>query len=261
MTARVDHYVCGVCGTPATSSRICAACGAPDMMVAVKGGYLAEFSAESMPCPGCGSTERPLVFRGWVRLVAFLWWARERRASGYVCEPCARTETTKTLVLNALLGWWSIPSILFYGWRATYLNWRSIWAPPAKPHEWGAISGSEFASELRTARDRAVRDADLQWLMQETPLSELNETQVALVLDARDLYELLGVDGEADVDTIRGAYRKQSKESHPDLHQGTAREATERMVMLNQAWEVLRSPEMRRAYDWLEQQRREEAVA
>ena len=127
---------------------VCAACAAPDMMVAVKGGYLAEFPAESVPCPGCGSTERPLVFRGWVRLVGFLWWAREGRASGYVCEPCARDETTKTLFLNALLGWWSIPaSSSMAGVRPT-CNWRSIWAPPAKPHEWGAISGAEFASEL-----------------------------------------------------------------------------------------------------------------
>jgi hypothetical protein len=243
------------------NSGSCAACRAPDMMVAVRGGYLAQFPADSVPCPGCGSTDRPLVVRGWVRLIGFLWWAREARASGYVCERCSRGETTKTLFLNALLGWWSIPSIFFYGWRATYLNWRSIWAPPAQPHEWGAISGAEFASELREARERAVRDAAQQWLMQDTPLGELNETQLALVLEARDLYELLGVDREADVKTIRGAYRKQSKESHPDLHQGTARESTELMIRLNKAWEVLRSPEMRCAYDWLEQQRSEEAVA
>jgi hypothetical protein len=231
------------------------------MMVAVKGGYLAEFPAESVPCPGCGSTERPLVFRGWVRLVGFLWWAREGRASGYVCEPCARDEATKTLFLNALLGWWSIPSFFFYGWRATYLNWRAVWAPPARLHEWGAISGSEFASELREARERNARDASHEWLSHDTPLTELNEAQRALVLNAEDLYDLLGVDRAADLDTIRGAYRRQSKESHPDLHEGTARESTELMIKLNQAWEVLRSPEMRCAYDWLEQRQSERAVA
>jgi hypothetical protein len=231
------------------------------MMVAVKGGYLAEFPAESVPCPGCGSTERPLVFRGWVRLVGFLWWAREGRASGYVCEPCGRDETTRTLFVNALIGWWSVPSFFFYGWRATYLNWRSIWAPPSRPQEWGAISGSEFAAELRGARERAAREASQEWLMHNTPLSELNETQLALVLEAQDLYELLGVDRAANLDTIRHAYRKQSKESHPDLHEATAREYTELMIKLNLAWEVLRSPQMRCAYDWLEQHRSEEAVA
>jgi hypothetical protein len=231
------------------------------MMVAVKGGYLAEFPAESVPCPGCGSTRRPLVFRGWVRLVGFIWWAREARASAYVCEPCAREETTKALFLNGLLGWWSIPSMIFYGWRATYHNWRSIWASPRRPHDWGAIGGAEFASCVSDARERAVRDADERWLYQETPLSELSKTQIALVLEARDLYELLGVDQTAGLDTIRHAYREQSKQSHPDLHQRTARESTELMIRLNQAWEVLRSPEMRRAYDWLEQQQSERAVA
>ena len=81
------------------------------------------------------------------------------------------------------------------------------------------------------------------------------------MLNARDLYELLGVDQDADLDATHRAYRKQSKESHPDLHQGTARESTEPMSKLNQAWEVLRSPQMLSAYDWLEQQRSEEAVA
>lgn len=146
MSTRFDHYVCGVCGTQRMDSAVCMACGAPDMLIAVKAGYLAEFPAESVPCPGCGSADGRLVFRGWVRLVGFLWWAREGRASGYVCDACGRAETTKALFLNALLGWWSIPSFFFYGWRATYHNWRSIWAAPARPHEWGAISASEFAS-------------------------------------------------------------------------------------------------------------------
>lgn len=111
------------------------------------------------------------------------------------------------------------------------------------------------------AHERTVRDADERGLIENTPLSDLDGTQIALVLEARDLYELLGVDREADLDTIRRAYRKQSKESHPDLHQRTARASTELMIRLNQAWEVLRSPEMRRAYDWVQQQRSEQAAA
>ena len=53
------------------------------------------------------------------------------------------------------------------------------------------------------------------------------------MLDAHDLYELFGVDADADTATIRTAYRQQSKESHLDLHQGTARDATELMITLN----------------------------
>jgi hypothetical protein len=42
----------------------------------------------------------------------------------------------------------------------------------------------------------------------------------------------------------------------PRVHRtgGTPRQATERMIALNQAWEILRSPQMRAAYDWLAEQ-------
>lgn len=262
MSKRFDHWICGSCGTPTdTSGDTCQACGAPDMMVTVRNGYLAEFPADSIACPSCGSTERPLVFRGWVRLRAFLYWAREHRSSAYLCEPCARAETTKALLLSALLGWWSFPSLFFYGWRAIYLNWRSIWAPPSAPHDWGAISASEFTSNAREAREQALNEVDEDWLRTETPLGALSEMQVALVLEANDLYDLLRVEPDANVDTIRRAYRARCKESHPDLHGTTARDSTEAMIRLNEAWEILRSPEMRRAFDWLEQQRDEQAVA
>lgn len=231
------------------------------MMVAVKNGYLAEFPAGSLPCPACGSAEQTLVFRGWARLVAFIVWTRESRSSAYLCSPCARTETAKALIYNTLLGWWSIWSMLFYGWKVTYVNWRSVWAPPADPHEWGAISAAEFAADIRGAHEEAVSDADEDWLLTETPFGDLNETQFALVMQADNLYELLGVDRHADTDTIRRAYRARCKESHPDLQNATARESTDTMVQLNRAWEILRSPEMRRAYDWREEQLSEEAIS
>jgi DnaJ domain len=50
------------------------------------------------------------------------------------------------------------------------------------------------------------------------------------------------------------AYRARCKEIHPDLHDGS-RGATEEMMRLNQAWEILRSPAMREAYDWVQTQR------
>lgn len=263
MSTRSDYWVCGSCGTPTETSGACPSCDAPNLMIAVQNEYLSEFPADSVACPSCGSTARPLVFRGWVRLIAFLFWAREGRSSAYICEPCARVETAKALVLNSLLGWWSVPSFFFYGWRATYLNWRSIWAPPPKPYEWGAISASEFVSDIREVREQVLGDAEDEWLRAETRLGALDEMQMALVLEADNLYEMLHVDPGADVDTIRRAYRARCKESHPDLHDSTARESTEVMIRLNHAWEVLRSPEMRLAYDWLEQQRseQEESVA
>jgi hypothetical protein len=253
-------YVCGLCGTEGLGSEACPNCGASEMLVWVKDGCLAEFPAGGIPCPLCGTLDRPLVFRGWSRLVAFLWWAREHRSSAYVCAPCARAETTKVLFLNALLGWWSVPSLLFYGWRVTYLNWRAVWAPPPNPGRWGAIPAADFAADLRNARAQALGGAPQQWLREDTPLAKLTETQLALVLEADGLYELIGVQVGADIETIRKAYRSRSKDWHPDLSQEASREATENMIRLNQAWEILRSPEMRQAYDWLIMQRQTESV-
>jgi hypothetical protein len=127
-------------------------------MVAVKGDHVVEFPVESVPCSGCGSTERPLVFRGWVRLVGFVWAAREARSSAYVCEPCAQKQTATTLCLNALVGWWSIPSWLFYGWRAVFHNWRAVWTAPVNPGAWGAIDAKQFAhSSEKNGKPRSRR--------------------------------------------------------------------------------------------------------
>lgn len=260
MAAGFQHYVCGLCATPATEAGVCQACGAEDSQIKVVDGFLLEFPAHSIPCPGCGSTEKPLVFRGWVRLLALIYWVREGRGGGYVCKDCARTETTKALFYSALLGWWSIPSIFFYGWRATYQNWRSIVSAPAKPHEWGAIPAADFIADMRASQEEAFEEAEAEWILNETPLGQLNETQRGMVLGAADLYGLLEVSPSATVQEIHRAYRQRSKEAHPDFH-NASREATELMMHLNQAWEILRSEQMREAYDWLQTQKDEEAVA
>jgi DnaJ-class molecular chaperone len=98
------------------------------------------------------------------------------------------------------------------------------------------------------------------WFDAESPLSQLTEAQLALVLDAEDLYELLEVESAADLETIHGAFRAQCKKWHPDMQQTMTRDATETMIRLNKAWEVLRSPELRRAYDWVSQQKVREAA-
>jgi len=59
-----------------------------------------------------------------------------------------------------------------------------------------------------------------------------------------DLYEVLQVDPEADRKVIRAAYLYLAKKAHPD-----AGGAAERMVALNEAWDVLGDPERRAAYD------------
>jgi curved DNA-binding protein len=63
---------------------------------------------------------------------------------------------------------------------------------------------------------------------------------------ADDLYRVLRVDASADSAAIRVAYRALAAVHHPD-HAGAGGEP--RMRELNLAWEVLRDPNRRSAYD------------
>ena len=61
-------------------------------------------------------------------------------------------------------------------------------------------------------------------------------------------YEILGVGRDADKETIRKAYRRLAKESHPDLHPGDAA-AEERFKRISAANSLLSDPELRARYD------------
>lgn len=61
-------------------------------------------------------------------------------------------------------------------------------------------------------------------------------------------YEILGIGRDADKETIRKAYRRLAKESHPDLHPGDAA-AEERFKRISAANGLLSDPEQRARYD------------
>ncbi|HET8985674.1 MAG TPA: DnaJ domain-containing protein [Trueperaceae bacterium] len=64
----------------------------------------------------------------------------------------------------------------------------------------------------------------------------------------RDPYEVLGVERDADADTIKSAYRQRAMQYHPDRNPGDAT-AEERFKELSEAYALLRDPEARRSYD------------
>jgi molecular chaperone DnaJ len=64
----------------------------------------------------------------------------------------------------------------------------------------------------------------------------------------RDYYEILGVARDADAETIKKAYRKLALQYHPDRNSGS-KEAEEQFRTATEAYEVLRDPEKRSAYD------------
>src|SRR3569833_3397739 len=64
----------------------------------------------------------------------------------------------------------------------------------------------------------------------------------------QDYYELLGVQRGADDAAIKSAYRRLAKECHPDRHNGCGDKEAQ-FKALNQAYEILKDPQKRAAYD------------
>ncbi len=64
----------------------------------------------------------------------------------------------------------------------------------------------------------------------------------------KDYYEILGVDKSCDDKTLKSAFRKLAKEYHPDHNAGKP-EAEARFKEISEAYERLKNPESRAAYD------------
>ncbi len=74
------------------------------------------------------------------------------------------------------------------------------------------------------------------------------------VMEFKDYYKVLGVERSASDDEIKKAFRRLARKHHPDLSKAT--DAAQRMQEINEAYEVLRDPQRRAAYDQVGQGRR-----
>ena len=63
-----------------------------------------------------------------------------------------------------------------------------------------------------------------------------------------DFYELLGVERGADAAAIKSAYRRQAMDCHPDRHGGCV-DKEAHFKAISQAYDVLKDPQKRAAYD------------
>jgi curved DNA-binding protein len=65
----------------------------------------------------------------------------------------------------------------------------------------------------------------------------------------KDYYEVLGIDRKASQDDIKHAYRRMARKFHPDVSKEP--QAEEKFKNVQEAYEVLKDPEKRAAYDQL----------
>jgi curved DNA-binding protein len=68
-------------------------------------------------------------------------------------------------------------------------------------------------------------------------------------MEYKDYYKVLGVDKKASADDVKSAYRRLARKYHPDVSKES--NAEEKFKNLQEAYEVLKDPEKRKAYDEL----------
>ncbi|KDP34831.1 hypothetical protein JCGZ_11193 [Jatropha curcas] len=63
-------------------------------------------------------------------------------------------------------------------------------------------------------------------------------------------YQFLGISVDADIEEIKAAYRRLSKEYHPDTTSLPLKAASDKFMKLRQVYDVLSNEEKRKFYDW-----------
>ncbi|KAI9666201.1 MAG: hypothetical protein M1821_004136 [Bathelium mastoideum] len=110
------------------------------------------------------------------------------------------------------------------------------------------LDSEEFEDAIRTLENAEQTHGQAQKLQ-----SMKQDAQVRLKQSKqKDYYKVLGVDRDADERDIKRAYRKLTKQFHPDkaAAQGISKEdAEKKMAGINEAYEVLSDPELKARFD------------
>ena len=110
------------------------------------------------------------------------------------------------------------------------------------------IDSEDFEDAIRTLESAEQHHGQSQKLQ-----SMKQDAQVRLKQSKqKDYYKVLGVDRDADDRDIKRAYRKLTKQFHPDkaAAQGVTKEdAEKKMASINEAYEVLSDPELKARFD------------
>ncbi|KAB1210883.1 Chaperone protein DnaJ [Morella rubra] len=89
-----------------------------------------------------------------------------------------------------------------------------------------------------------------QKLNEEKKGNVLGDKFADLLNESDSHYQFLGVRVDADMEEIKAAYRRLSKEYHPDTTSLPLKAASDKFMKLREIYDVLSNEETRRFYDW-----------
>jgi DnaJ domain len=205
-------------------------------------GFVTRIPHESgMPCQACLSLNGELRFRYFKHVIGMILADRIAGVAGYFCPSCVKGQFARQMSLTLVLGWWGILAAFFRNPLAILTNVWGLFAAPLNAGDYGAI----HVNALRASAAQDIADVEEvpDWLA-------LSQSELEMVLSRTDYYAALRVSSSATSEEIKSAWRASVKRLHPDSADNTVSAGSdEHLLEVNNAYQVLRDPRLREAYD------------